>query len=90
MRDRSINPQKPFGVLVTTLKVVSESDPDKTYDVQLPSCTCPAFRYRVADRDRNPYGAPFCKHLRMAMESVFGWRDPAELAPETDLADAII
>lgn len=54
----------------TAFEVASETKPNVTYDVTLPNCTCPDFKYR---RTHKP--GTYCKHLVAALASA-GWQVP--------------
>lgn len=76
--------QEPFSVRLKTVEVVSETDERTTYQVQLPSCTCPDFRWR--DLPVNPKADPpgemhLCKHIRYAMTQWASWRRRDALTP---------
>jgi hypothetical protein len=71
----SADPQD-MAVYPTTVVVCSESEPSKTYLVQLPYCPCLDFRYRRSNPEKYP-DSPYCKHLREAMRRAGGWhREP--------------
>lgn len=60
---RSRRPQnQALAVQVLTARVRSERDPNKSYNVTLPDCDCPDFRYKKGNLTD-----PLCKHLRSAM-----------------------
>jgi SWIM zinc finger len=73
---------QPMAVRPVQVQVTSARDPRKVYNVTLPSCDCPDFRYR-----RNGLFDP-CKHLIAADQAVGGWHDPerAELARRIEQA----
>lgn len=70
--DRTVPSQAPGAFRVKVVEMVSDENPKITYDVTLPSCTCPDFRYR----QRN---GKLCKHLERAIEDsgLGAWIDPA-------------
>lgn len=83
-RNRTIPSQAPFGLLIRTFDMVSETDPDIVYrGCTLPGCPCPAFRFNVSKwakaKEENPdakVGLPSCKHLDKAAEAgLAGWID---------------
>lgn len=72
--------QEPFSLRLKTFEVVSATDPRITYQVQLPSCSCPDFRWR--DLPVDPTGEPhLCKHIRYAMAQWASWRRRDTLTP---------
>jgi len=74
----SITKDTVMALRPTAFEVQSETDPERTYRVQLPDCWCPDFRYRRANP---PEGRParledfFCKHLWQAFKAA-GWQVP--------------
>jgi hypothetical protein len=74
MASRIKDPQTMY-VLPTSVVVKSESDPSKSYHVQLPYCPCADYAYRRANPTGN-LADLFCKHLRNALETVGGWHQP--------------
>ncbi len=68
-RDRTLPSQAPLAMAVDAVTMVSETDPTVTYRVQLPSCTCPAFRY-----GRKPGERRWCKHLEQATARYGAWQ----------------
>jgi hypothetical protein len=60
-------PTREMFLRPLTFEVSSESKPNVTYRVTLPSCECPDFAYRRT-RPSGPEGM-FCKHLRAAFAS---------------------
>lgn len=68
--DRTVPSQAPFAFRVKVVEMVSETDPGQTYDLTLPSCSCPSFRYLQKN-------GKLCKHLDAAIDSGLGaWIDP--------------
>jgi hypothetical protein len=70
-----------MAVLPTAVAVCSESDPDTVYQVQLPYCPCPDFRWRRANAGALASVDPqrlFCKHLVTALDRVAGWHRKPE------------
>jgi hypothetical protein len=64
-----------LAVRPTSFVVASETDPSRTYHVQLPDCDCDDFRYRRVNKPEDP----FCKHLRRAF-AYAGWQLPERTA----------
>lgn len=80
--DRAVPSQAPFAFRVKVIEMVSEDNPKITYDVTLPSCSCPDFRYRQRD-------GKVCKHLDAAIGSGLGaWIDPQLAEVGSKLAEA--
>jgi len=70
--DRTVPSQAPYAFRTKVIEMVSESDPRRTYNVTLPDCDCPDWRYRKAGTK------DLCKHLDAAISSgLGGWIDPA-------------
>lgn len=75
-----------MAVLPTAVAVCSESDPDTVYQVQLPYCPCPDFRWRRANAGALASVDPqrlFCKHLVTALDRVAGWHRRPEPPEES-------
>lgn len=60
---RARRPQnQALAVQVLTARVRSETDPNRSYNVTLPDCGCPDFRFKKGN-----LADPLCKHLKSAM-----------------------
>lgn len=78
-------PTREMFLRPLTFEVSSESKPNVTYRVTLPSCECPDFAYRRT-HPSGPEGM-FCKHLRAAFASA-GWQLPGRDTSRLDEATA--
>lgn len=58
---------------VGPMEVRSESNPNETYLVTLPHCSCKDFRFR--DNADEPH---LCKHILGLYAALHGWRMPTE------------
>ena len=69
---------QPFSIRPLVVEVVSETNPNESYLVQLPHCTCLDFRHRDLPGKKH-----ICKRIRAVLREWASWHGlPAEEAEE--------